>query len=50
MDPNGLFMYTVSQTAKSISAFTIDVTTGVLTNSAESLPTDVPAVSMSVSK
>jgi 6-phosphogluconolactonase len=50
IDPNGKFLYTGSQTAKSISAFTIDATTGVLTNSAESVPTDVPPVSMSVSQ
>jgi 6-phosphogluconolactonase len=50
IDPNGLFLYTGSQTAKSISAFTIDTTTGVLTSAAESVPTDVPPVSMSVSK
>src|SRR5580704_12940736 len=50
IDPNGKFLYTGSQTVKSISAFTIDVTTGVLTSAAESVPTDVPPVSMSVSQ
>jgi 6-phosphogluconolactonase len=50
IDPNQKFLYTGSQTAKSISAFTIDVTTGVLTNAGESVPTDVPPVSMSVSQ
>jgi 6-phosphogluconolactonase (cycloisomerase 2 family) len=50
IDPNGLFLYTGSQTANIISALSIDVSTGDLTATSESASTGSAPSSMSVSK
>jgi 6-phosphogluconolactonase len=50
IDPNGKFLYTGSQTAKMLSAFSIDATTGAVTETGETTTTDFPPVSMSVAK
>jgi len=50
IDPNGKFLYTGSLTAKMLSAFSIDATTGAVTETGETTTTDFPPVSMSVAK
>ncbi len=50
IDPNNLFLYVGSQTAKSITALTIDTTTGALAVTTQSTPTTTAPSSMSVSK
>jgi 6-phosphogluconolactonase len=49
IDPNHLFLYTGSQTALTISALSINITTGVLTTTSESASTGFAPSSMSVS-
>jgi 6-phosphogluconolactonase (cycloisomerase 2 family) len=50
IDPNGKFMYVGSQTTKMISAFSIDATTGAVTETGEITTTEFPPVSMSVAQ
>ena len=50
IDPNDKFLYTGSQTAKTISALSLDSTTGVLASTSQSASTVVSPSSMSVSK
>jgi 6-phosphogluconolactonase (cycloisomerase 2 family) len=50
IDPNHLFIYTGSQTSMTISAQSIDVTTGVLTTTSESATTEFAPSSMAVTK
>jgi 6-phosphogluconolactonase len=49
-DPNGTFFYAGSQAQRSVVEFTIDETTGVLTNNSQSAGTGVPPASMAVTK
>jgi 6-phosphogluconolactonase (cycloisomerase 2 family) len=50
IDPNNLFLYVGSQTAKSITAFVIDTATGALTSTSQAAVTNTSPSSMSVSK
>jgi 6-phosphogluconolactonase (cycloisomerase 2 family) len=50
IDPNGKFLYIGSQTAKTISALSIDATTGAVTGTGETTTTSFSPVSMSVAQ
>ena len=50
LDPNNLFIYVGSQTARSISAFSINTSTGALLSTSQSALTSASPSSMSVSK